>query len=107
MKKNSFKRFACAATAAALCAGAVFAFTGCTTKHPEITVTYTFNGTDYAVAYKLSRYDAPKPYSILSRLPIRDFTTVCAYTISAKIRSTRADTRWKTARWWKKITFRQ
>ncbi len=60
MKKNSFKRFACAATAAALCAGAVFAFTGCTTKHPEITVTYTFNGTDYAVAYKLSRYDAPK-----------------------------------------------
>ena len=60
MKRNHFKRFACAATAAAICAGAVFAFAGCTTKHPEITVTYTFNGTDYAVAYRLSRNDAPR-----------------------------------------------
>ena len=59
MKKNSFKRFACAATAAALCAGAVFAFTGCTTKHPEITVTYTFNATDYAVAYASAHKNFP------------------------------------------------
>lgn len=35
-------------------------FAGCTTKHPEVTITYSFNGKDYAVRYTLSRNDAPK-----------------------------------------------
>lgn len=60
MKKNFLKRTACIASSALLCAGAVAMFAGCTTQNPEVTITYTFDGTDYAVAYKLSRYDAPK-----------------------------------------------
>ena len=35
-------------------------FAGCTTQHPEVTITYSFNGKDYAVHYKLSRNDAPR-----------------------------------------------
>ena len=35
-------------------------FAGCTTQHPEVTITYSFNGKDYAVRYVLSRNDAPK-----------------------------------------------
>ena len=60
MKKNLFKRTACIVTSAILCGGAIALFAGCTTQNPEVTITYTFDGNDYAVAYKLSRYDAPK-----------------------------------------------
>ena len=34
-------------------------FAGCTTQHPEVTITYTFNDKDYSVRYTLSRNDAP------------------------------------------------
>lgn len=60
MKRNSLKKIVSVASAAVVCAGAVFAFAGCTTKHPQVTITYTFNNVDYAVTYTLSRYDAPK-----------------------------------------------
>lgn len=60
MKRNSFKKLASILSAAVICSGCAFAFAGCTTKYPEVTITYNFNGTDYAVSYKLSRYDAPK-----------------------------------------------
>lgn len=46
--------------AAALSAGALMMFAGCTSNHPEVTVTYTFNGKDYEVDYILSRTDAPQ-----------------------------------------------
>lgn len=55
-----FGKFASVAAAGVLCAGAVFAFAGCTTKHPKVTITYEFNKVTYAVTYTLSRYDAPK-----------------------------------------------
>ncbi len=58
--KKIFRRTVAAASATALCAATLFAFAGCTTKHPEVTITYTFNGTDYEVDYILSRYDAPQ-----------------------------------------------
>ena len=35
-------------------------FAGCTTKHPEVTITYSFDGKNYSVRYVLSRNDAPK-----------------------------------------------
>ena len=35
-------------------------FTACTTDYPEITITYTFRGEDYAVDYTLSREATPR-----------------------------------------------
>lgn len=60
MKKKSVKRIVALVSTAALSAAALFMFAGCTTRHPEITITYTFNGEDYEVDYTLSRNDAPK-----------------------------------------------
>ena len=60
MKKNIFKRTACVLSAAVVCAGACAMFSACTTDHPKVTITYSFNGTDYAVSYTMSRVDAPK-----------------------------------------------
>ena len=60
MKKKSVRRFAAALTAAVIGAGAVCMFAACTSDHPEITITYSFNGNDYAVGYELSREDAPE-----------------------------------------------
>lgn len=57
---NKKHRIAAVALAAALSAGALLLFGGCTTRHPEVTITYTFNGKDYAVEYTLSRDDAPQ-----------------------------------------------
>ncbi len=57
MKK--FLRFFAVIGAAVITAGALFMFAGCTTKHPEITITYTFHDKDYKVDYTLSRNDAP------------------------------------------------
>lgn len=53
-------RMGAVALTAALSAGVLMAFAGCTTNDPELTITYTFNGKDYAVDYVLSRTDAPQ-----------------------------------------------
>lgn len=60
MKKKSIRRILSVVSAAVLTVGAAAMFTGCTTDNPEITITYTFNGKDYKVDYKLSRKSAPK-----------------------------------------------
>ena len=60
MKKKIIRRFAAAFTAAVIGAGAICMFAACTSDHPEITITYSFNGNDYAVGYELSREDAPE-----------------------------------------------
>ncbi len=60
MKKKSVRRFAAALTAAVIGAGAVCMFAACTSDHPEITITYSFNGNDYEVEYVLSRENAPE-----------------------------------------------
>lgn len=73
MKKNFFNRTACILSAAVILSGACFALAGCTTKYPEVTITYSFNGTDYAVSYKLSRYDAPKTVQHFIELADADF----------------------------------
>ncbi len=60
MNKKFFSRLGAVVLSAALSAGALMMFAGCTTNHPEVTITYTFNGVDYAVDYVLSREDAPQ-----------------------------------------------
>ena len=60
MKKKFVRRFAAALTAAVIGAGAICMFAACTSDHPEVTITYSFNGNDYAVGYQLSREDAPE-----------------------------------------------
>ena len=59
MKKKILFRAATLGAAAVLSAGALMMFAGCTSNHPQVTITYTFNGEDYAVDYTLSRTDAP------------------------------------------------
>ena len=59
MKKKFFRRMASVGAAAAIAAGACTMFAGCSSDHPEVTITYSFNGTDYAVDFVLSRNDAP------------------------------------------------
>ena len=58
--KKLIRRAVCLASAAVLSVSAVAMFAGCTTDRPEITITYTFNGKDYAVDYTLSRKSAPQ-----------------------------------------------
>ncbi len=60
MKKKLFRRVATIGVAAVLAVGATAMFSGCSTDNPEITITYTFNGKDYEVDYKLSRKSAPQ-----------------------------------------------
>ena len=48
------------AAATVLSAVAIAAFTGCDTNNPEITITYEFNGEEYAVDYILTRKGAPQ-----------------------------------------------
>lgn len=61
MKKKLLNRAAAIGVSALLAAGTAAMFTGCTTSNdPEVTITYSFNGEDYAVHYVLSRVDAPK-----------------------------------------------
>ena len=59
MKKKLLFRAATIGAAAVLTAGTLMMFAGCSSNHPEITITYTFNGEDYEVDYQLSRTDAP------------------------------------------------
>lgn len=58
--KKSIRRIGAIVLTAAVSAGALMMFAGCSTDHPEVTITYTFNGKDYAVDYTLSRLDAPQ-----------------------------------------------
>ncbi|MDE6676948.1 MAG: peptidylprolyl isomerase [Clostridia bacterium] len=61
MKKKLIRRIATLATTAVLCVGACAMFAGCSSNHPEVTITYTFGAeeTEYKVTYTLSRVDAP------------------------------------------------
>ena len=58
--KHKVRRIVSLASVLTLGACTLGLFAGCTTKHPEVTITYSFNGKDYAVTYTLSRNDAPK-----------------------------------------------
>lgn len=58
--KKTVRRTLALASVAVVGIAALGMFAGCTTKRPEITITYTFNGKDYAVDYTLSRNDAPQ-----------------------------------------------
>ena len=61
MKKNFLRRAVAVGATALIAVSSVAMFAGCTTSNnPEVTITYTFNGKDYAVGYVLSRVDAPK-----------------------------------------------
>ncbi len=60
MKKKLFRRIAALTSTVIVGAAALAMFAGCTTKHPQITITYEFNGKTYEVDYTLSRNDAPK-----------------------------------------------
>ena len=61
MKKNFLRRAVAVWATALIAVSSVAMFAGCTTSNnPEVTITYTFNGKDYAVDYVLSRVDAPK-----------------------------------------------
>ena len=60
VKKKTLRRVGALVCSAVIGSAALAMFAGCTTKHPEITITYTFNGKDYKVDYVLSRNDAPK-----------------------------------------------
>ena len=60
MKKNLFRRLGTVICTAAVSVSALAMFAGCSTKHPEITINYEFDGKKYAVDYVLSRNDAPQ-----------------------------------------------
>lgn len=60
MKKKTLRRTLAVFAAAGLAALSVGLFAGCDTDHPEITITYTFNGKDYNVDYTLTREAAPQ-----------------------------------------------
>ena len=58
--KHKVRRIVSLASVLTVGACALGMFAGCTTQHPEVTITYSFNGKDYTVTYTLSRNDAPK-----------------------------------------------
>lgn len=60
MKKKFISRIATVVAAVAIGVGATCMFAGCTSDHPEATITYRFRGTDYAVTYTLSRQSTPE-----------------------------------------------
>ena len=61
MRKKFLYRVAAIGSSALILAGSAALFAGCTTSnYPEVTITYSFNGEDYAVTYRLSRVDAPR-----------------------------------------------
>lgn len=60
VNRKIIRRIAATLSAAVIGAGAVCMFAACTSDHPEVTITYSFNGQDYAVGYVLSREDAPE-----------------------------------------------
>lgn len=61
MNKKFLRRLAAVGTTACIAVCSVAMLAGCTTSNnPEVRITYTFNGEDYAVDYRLSRIDAPQ-----------------------------------------------
>lgn len=58
--KHKARRILSLASVLAIGGCALGMFAGCTTQHPEVTITYSFNGKEYTVTYTLSRNDAPK-----------------------------------------------
>ena len=60
MKKKTVKRIVALVSTAALSAAALVMFAGCTTRHPQVTITYRINGAASEVDYPLSRNDSPK-----------------------------------------------
>ncbi len=60
MKSKLVRRIAAFSSAVVLVTGAACMFSGCTSKHPQVTITYSFNGAEYAVEYELSRLSAPQ-----------------------------------------------
>lgn len=86
--KHKVRRILSLASVLTIGVGALGMFAGCTTKHPEVTITYSFNGTDYSVSYTLSRNDAPKTVQHFLELAdagfydgtcIHDFTSDALY----------------------------
>lgn len=53
-------RFFAVAGASVVAAASMLALAACDTKHPEVTITYEFNGQTYEVEYTLSRQAAPQ-----------------------------------------------
>ena len=60
MNKKKLRRSLAVLSAAGLAVLSMGMLAGCDTKRPEITITYTFNGKDYAVDYTLSRDATPQ-----------------------------------------------
>ncbi len=61
VKKKTIRRIGAIVGATVLGTLSLMAFAGCSTSaHPEVTITYNFNGKDYEVDYVLSRNYAPK-----------------------------------------------
>ena len=60
MKKKTVRRAFAVLAAAGLTALSVGFLAGCDTDHPEITITYEFNGKEYEVDYTLTREAAPQ-----------------------------------------------
>ena len=58
--KHKVRRIISLASVLVVGGAAIGMFAGCTTQHPEVTITYSFDGKDYSVRYVLSRNDAPK-----------------------------------------------
>ena len=58
--KHKIRRIISLASVLTIGGCALGMFAGCTTKHPEVTITYSFNGQNYAVRFVLSRNDAPQ-----------------------------------------------
>ena len=58
--KHKIRRILSLASVLTIGGCALGMFAGCTTQHPEVTITYSFNNKDYAVRFVLSRNDAPK-----------------------------------------------
>ena len=58
--KHKLRRILSLAAALTVGGCALGMFAGCTTKHPEVLITYSFDGKNYTVKYILSRNDAPQ-----------------------------------------------
>lgn len=87
--KHKVRRILSLASALTVGACAIGMFAGCTTQHPEVTITYSFNGKDYSVTYTLSRNDAPKTVQHFIELAdagyydgmcVHDYTSDALYT---------------------------
>ncbi len=92
--KHKVRRIVSLASVLTLGACALGMFAGCTTKHPEVTITYSFNGKDYSVTYTLSRNDAPKTVQHFIELAdagyydgmcVHDYTSNALYTGGYKL----------------------